>query len=46
VMMLMDCPFDCFDWVFIGLFIIVVEMGFMVDCRVADLGEFDASPVT
>jgi hypothetical protein len=24
--------------------LIVVEMGFMVDCRVADLGEFDASP--
>jgi hypothetical protein len=34
------------DWVFIGLLIIVVEIEFMVDCRVADLGEFDASPVT
>jgi hypothetical protein len=33
------------DWVLIGLLIIVVEMGFMVDCRVADLGEFDASLV-
>lgn len=42
----MDFPFDCSDWVFLGLLIVVVEMGIVVDCRVADLGEFDASPVT
>jgi hypothetical protein len=33
------------DWVFLGL-LIVVEVRFMVDCRVADLGEFGDSPVT
>jgi hypothetical protein len=26
--------------------IIVVEMGFMVDCRVTDLGDYDTLPVT
>jgi hypothetical protein len=50
-----ESPFDFFelgililgfvDWVFFGL-LIVVEMGFMIDCRVVDLGEFDASLVT
>lgn len=34
-----------FYWVYLGLSIVVVKMGFMADCKVTDLGEFDASPV-